>query len=1758
MAPSSRKPEQRSTRRHGNRGKNNGVGASANTNNASRSYSRISPAAEDDNNNDDNVHVHDDNHGDNNGDDADYFNGAPPPVTPPQNSSRALNMKKSVSGTTATGGGSKRYNMVRSSSGETSGNSSSRENNPNANGSSSHSHAAPQGGRTNMTMNGHSTSGRNNNIKASKKPSRRGYDHVVSSTSTNQTTQHTTLSPLTSQHTRQSSIFSLSLTPQQPPSRRQILMGGGKTNSPLLSGNSASRSVITRPGQYYSSGGFVGAGSGVSGMLPGQQAGSELHPATQAYYQHQLASFNLLEPVLNPYQDHPHDIWTTIWNSELLGGEGELEEYDPDAYQDSSDNPIAELEKYVTDLSTNMSGWMSTWTGGVAGTAIAASPSHHQSQQQNHELTPRELTSHSQHHQMTAASGHGAYYDAANLPDFLAKLDLSDFHRFMGRTGPFATKFVRRGEQLSQFQLPEEEDEDDDDYDEDNSVDENEDEEQEEGSGNSHEVGDEGDKEEQAIVRELPFLPSIDHDADSTDKQTDKAAVAAQESSPMPMNGDSPVADDDDDDDDRKPAALEADQDQANAEEHGNDTAFKAPKKKRKKQSNKSRTIITVVKTPEERLRAKLLNKNNYPMMIECEVLVPPMFFQESYDLSRPLNFEHLIEHLENEAGGMELMFPLDDKERKLRLDKKVRKREDRKKQRQLRKAARRKARREEEEKEDRSEENGGENGELQQQQQQQQRGETTEEESTPRKKKGEKKKKEKKKELTPEERQKKLAERRQHKQVLQADQMALLSSYLDSVELSLLEQVRSKSQAYFTETSRFAELKTLVKDGCDQVVFLKSVLVELQLCNVEDVERIPRDASAREALENLCYLLELCDNVAMTKASVAGLLSMNDTRGAIAAIRGSRVLLSPPKTTSDKRAQQQQQQQLQQQYHVRQSHEHTYVLGNLRALSGVNQQLGEYEGIVVESLSTTLVDIFLSWESSDSSTSLFDSFGLSSTDLMMSTTLSTSTANAMEQNKQARNLIESLGLCHKLSQTHILYVNKLCEVLKVTVKTTVQECAADAKHLNSGKNSSSSSLASNNDKQSSQSQSSQPTKQSGLTASVSNMTFEQFMDCLDMLFEQLLSRLRSALAVSKFLRQEGIVLRDDIDGGGTGTTGESGHSSGSSTALSSADPSGGANTASAALTTASELAHKSISELLRLKKDAHSLLSLVDMQRLWDSCLTYTIQLEKMSGCKAYGLRSTLLAQTKAFVERQHQSHMTSLVAALDSEKWTQCHVSEERQASLTRLCTGRAVLGSSAAMLATQQLESAAKKEQAGEASTSGTLTPSKSSNKREVNDAEVEGTHYKLVWSCLLLVEMVMKDISCAAHFQTLATSMVGKIVELLRLFNTRSTQLVLGAGAIHSSAKLKSITVKHLALVTQCLGMMISLLPHIYAALMAQLPAKQHMLLTDLDKIKHDYADHSEKVLTKFVNILSGIVERGLAPRIDNAASQHNFDQRATSLPAGEPPQPDAAPLLPLCPFLEGVQTNTRKIHGVLKMLLPPDHLVDVFARIFLYLDQKIPVLFRMASQSQAPVLAEGGKVRATFEYPLTEEGKQRMVEEIRQVTDTLNQLPGVSKWDFTVMTQLERELGLTRVVEEVEPEPEEEEESQTGVEEEQTPSDSTVDETVETANGESNVDGTSAPVNVMTAKGESNVDDTSTPVNVITAKGESNVDDTSTPVNVITATENGESPTTNAEDMQDAEAATSEGANEPESASTNLTGNGETASTSPTETTTTTT
>ena len=319
----------------------------------------------------------------------------------------------------------------------------------------------------------------------------------------------------------------------------------------------------------------------------------------------------------------------------------------------------------------------------------------------------------------------------------------------------------------------------------------------------------------------------------------------------------------------------------------------------------------------------------------------------------------------------------------------------------------------------------------------------------------------------------------------------------------------------------------------------------------------------------------------------------------------------------------------------------------------------------------------------------------------------------------------------------------------------------------------------------------------------------------------------------------------------------------------------------------------KRVCRLLQLRRDAHVRVRLEDLKRVWDSALDFAINVERASGGTAFALRTALLGQAKAFLEHAHGRHKTDLALTLDSEKWSQVDVAPDRQRALDKLATGRTFLpeqtaddvgGGETQRPAEDDVNAAARQQQQQQQP-----NHTAGGKKRDLNTAVVEGRRYKVVWSTLVLLDMVLENLRIAFDFPVLATDVLQRVVELFRFFESRTKQLVLFAGAIHSSARLRTITAKHLGLASQCLGLVVGLLPHVTAALTNMLPEKHQSLLGEMDQITQDYLDHHKKILSKFVSMIHEMIDAAASalPQTDYDAPQ----TRATPVaPFARAPRP----------------------------------------------------------------------------------------------------------------------------------------------------------------------------------------------------------------------------------------------------------------------------
>ena len=221
---------------------------------------------------------------------------------------------------------------------------------------------------------------------------------------------------------------------------------------------------------------------------------------------------------------------------------------------------------------------------------------------------------------------------------------------------------------------------------------------------------------------------------------------------------------------------------------------------------------------------------------------------------------------------------------------------------------------------------------------------------------------------------------------------------------------------------------------------------------------------------------------------------------------------------------------------------------------------------------------------------------------------------------------------------------------------------------------------------------------------------------------------------------------------------------------------------------------------------------------------ITSALQRRPVSGA----LRACVLAQARSLLTTTHASSVAKLQAALDSEPWTRCDVPYEFQ----RLADSLVAAG-------TGLLHGSEGDEAAGH--------PAPAAN------VVVDGKQYACVAAALMLLRCLAQYVDIANALPCIATEVLHRGCEVIQLFNGRSCQLVLGAGALRS-AGLKSITAKTMALASQSLALAGALAPHVRAALARLLPPARHaLLLTALDRAAADVRLHRSELHSKLVAI-----------------------------------------------------------------------------------------------------------------------------------------------------------------------------------------------------------------------------------------------------------------------------------------------------------------
>ncbi|KAK4689929.1 vacuolar protein sorting-associated protein 54, partial [Tremellales sp. Uapishka_1] len=359
------------------------------------------------------------------------------------------------------------------------------------------------------------------------------------------------------------------------------------------------------------------------------------------------------------------------------------------------------------------------------------------------------------------------------------------------------------------------------------------------------------------------------------------------------------------------------------------------------------------------------------------------------------------------------------------------------------------------------------------------------------------------------------------------------------------------------------------------------------------------------------------------------------------------------------------------------------------------------------------------------------------------------------------------------------------------------------------------------------------------------------------------------------------------------------------------------------------ELANARASKILAVRSEQNSSLSLADFVELFQESWTFVLATESLAKRMIVSLRGVTTSQARAFLVAYHAVRLTRSAKLVEDEQWSQIDVPPSTQHVVDLLIQSAVDDPAECRIPASVDSPNGTK------------AVPGKTLNIEEKTYFVVKATSESLV--------LLGDYLKIVINLELVVTDVMSRIIEFLKSFNSRTCQVVLGAGAMRS-AGLKNITAKHLALASQSLSVVISIIPYIREFIRRHLNTKQAVMLIEFDKLKRDYQEHQNEIHSKLVAIMSDRLAV-------HCASLREVDWEATSSKQG--PRE----------YAEMLVKETATLHKVLSKYLAQQTVEDVMSQVL------AAIVHRLSE--------EYGSVELK-----SDEAKKRMTEDVVLLSDRL--------------------------------------------------------------------------------------------------------------------------------------------------------------------------
>ncbi|KAI0150194.1 Vps54-domain-containing protein [Xylariaceae sp. FL1272] len=290
------------------------------------------------------------------------------------------------------------------------------------------------------------------------------------------------------------------------------------------------------------------------------------------------------------------------------------------------------------------------------------------------------------------------------------------------------------------------------------------------------------------------------------------------------------------------------------------------------------------------------------------------------------------------------------------------------------------------------------------------------------------------------------------------------------------------------------------------------------------------------------------------------------------------------------------------------------------------------------------------------------------------------------------------------------------------------------------------------------------------------------------------------------------------------------------------------------------DASQEKIVKVLKVRSEQSTHLPLVWFLRYFTLNLYFANECESISGKSGTPLKTVVNNHIKEFIQSHGDAEKQKLAQGMESDQWSAKDFTDADNVVLA--CVLECSTKDSQAWTERSKIWIPLSESQPNgdDAKSNGRPRAESNSTKEKTRSATIDSESFILPKSAIFCLEGMTHFLHLITGIPSMAPDISASLIAYLQLFNSRCTQLILGAGAT-KSAGLKNITSRHLAIASQALSFIATLIPHVrefvrrHAGPGNVKDANVTNLMGEFDKVRRLFQEHQNSIYDKLVDIMS---------------------------------------------------------------------------------------------------------------------------------------------------------------------------------------------------------------------------------------------------------------------------------------------------------------